>query len=303
MVSEQNLRSGNSAFGAYPQSDAGFASVFDKAPRFGRCVCRETSGLEEIRRAWSVCRRQVMFLGRTSREEHLAAFKDVDISLDPFPQTSGEHDADHGETNEGSHGCGVAFEVAGQASIATDPGERPLDNPPFGQNLKSGSVRSLDDLQSPSTGAPHRHRHFASGISAISKNAFDEREQSSRPTQQLQGAITVLNIGGMNDDVQQEAQRVDQDVPLATLDLLARVVARRSSQDPLFCVPFTVCRSMMRLPWTCSTSFLLSAPRRTSSDRCGPACRPNSKVRGDRAPCSSAVNPGKRPPLAPGPQH
>jgi hypothetical protein len=27
----------------------------------------------------------------------------------------------------------------------------------------------------------------------------------------------------MNNDVQQEAQRVDQDVPLATLDLLARV--------------------------------------------------------------------------------
>ena len=32
---------------------------------------------------------QVMFLGRTSREEHLAAFKDVDISLDPFPQNGG----------------------------------------------------------------------------------------------------------------------------------------------------------------------------------------------------------------------
>jgi hypothetical protein len=29
----------------------------------------------------------------------------------------------------------------------------------------------------------------------------------------------------MNDNVQQQAQRVDQDVPLATLDLLARVVA------------------------------------------------------------------------------
>ena len=32
---------------------------------------------------------QVTFLGRTSREEHLAAFKDVDISLDPFPQNGG----------------------------------------------------------------------------------------------------------------------------------------------------------------------------------------------------------------------
>ena len=48
------------------------------------------------------------------------------------------------------------------------------------------------------------------------------------------GAVTVLNIRGMNDNVQQEAQRVDQDVPLATLDLLARVVARRIEPRPPF---------------------------------------------------------------------
>ena len=42
----------------------------------------------------------------------------------------------------------------------------------------------------------------------------------------MEGAIAVLNIGGMNDNVQQETQRVDQDVPLATLDLLA-IGARR----------------------------------------------------------------------------
>ena len=36
-----------------------------------------------------------------------------------------------------------------------------------------------------------------------------------------ESTIPVLDIGGMNDNVQQQAQRVDQDVPLATLDLLA----------------------------------------------------------------------------------
>jgi hypothetical protein len=41
----------------------------------------------------------------------------------------------------------------------------------------------------------------------------------------VEGAIAVLNVGGMNDNVQQETQRVDQDVPFATLDLLARVLA------------------------------------------------------------------------------
>ena len=49
------------------------------------------------------------------------------------------------------------------------------------------------------------------------------------------------NIGGMNDNVQQETQRVDQDVPLATFELLARVVARRIEPSPPFCVPFAFC--------------------------------------------------------------
>jgi len=41
--------------------------------------------------------------------------------------------------------------------------------------------------------------------------------------EQIDGTIAVLNVGGMHDNVQQEAHRVDQDVPLATLDLLAGV--------------------------------------------------------------------------------
>src|SRR5262245_23406294 len=57
------------------------------------------------------------------------------------------------------------------------------------------------------------------------QNALDEREQSARAAQKMECSITVLNVGRMNDDAQQETQRIDQDVPLATFDLLARVVA------------------------------------------------------------------------------
>ena len=140
---------------------------------------------------------------------------------------------------------GVTLEVASQATIATDPCKRSLDNPSFGQHLEASSVRSLDDFQSPDTRAPHGQSHLASRVSAISKNSLDEREHSSRPAQQMEGTITVLNIGRMNDDVQQEAQRIDQDVPLATFDLLARVVARRIEPRPPFCAPFAVCESMI----------------------------------------------------------
>ena len=145
-----------------------------------------------------------------------------------------EQDADHGEADEGGDSPSIMLEVASQAAIATDPGERPFDNPPFGQDLEARNFGSLHDLQLPCSCAPDNERHLLSGIATISKDAFDEREQSSCPAQQQQGAVTVLNIGGMNDNVQQEAQRVDQDVPLATLDLLARVVARRIEPRPPF---------------------------------------------------------------------
>jgi len=138
---------------------------------------------------------------------------------------SPEHDADHGESHKGGDRCGVAFEVASQPAVAADPGERPLDNPPFGQDLEAGGVGSLHDLQPPCPGTPGDERHLRTCVSAISKDTFNERKHPSRLAQHLEGAVTILNIGGMNDDAQQEAQRVDQDVPLAALDPLARVVA------------------------------------------------------------------------------
>ena len=47
-----------------------------------------------------------------------------------------EHDADHGEANEGRNGRGVAFEVTRQAAVAADPRERALDNPSLGKTTK-----------------------------------------------------------------------------------------------------------------------------------------------------------------------
>jgi predicted O-linked N-acetylglucosamine transferase (SPINDLY family) len=43
----------------------------------------------EIFAAHGIDAEQVAFLGTTSRRDHLAAFKEVDISLDPFPQNGG----------------------------------------------------------------------------------------------------------------------------------------------------------------------------------------------------------------------
>ena len=49
-----------------------------------------------------------------------------------YLQQVAEHDTDHGKTEECSNGRCVAFEVASQATVTTDPRERSFDDPPFG---------------------------------------------------------------------------------------------------------------------------------------------------------------------------
>src|SRR5215210_5241881 len=115
-----------------------------------------------------------------------------------------KHDADHGETNECGNGCGVALEIASQAAIAADPGKGAFDNPSLGQDLEACRIGSLHDLQSPGAGAPGDERHLRACVSAISKDALDERKHSSRPSQQEEGSIAVLHISGMDHDAQQE---------------------------------------------------------------------------------------------------
>jgi hypothetical protein len=59
--------------------------------------------------------------------------------------------------------------------------------------------------------------------------------------QQIPGAVGVLNIGGVNEDTEQEAGGIDPDMALAALDLLGGIVAER----PPFSVVLTLWVSMM----------------------------------------------------------
>ena len=118
--------------------------------------------------------------------------------------------------------------------LIQDPGEGPLDDPALGQHDEAVRIAALDDLQAPAAGAGNGLCHLRSLIAGIGEDAFDKGERSSRPAQQFEGTVAVLDVGGMNDHAQQEAERIDENVTLASADLLARIEALRVNRAAPF---------------------------------------------------------------------
>ena len=152
-----------------------------------------------------------------------------------WPGQASEHDADHGEADEGSDAAGVAFEISGQASIATDPGQRSFNDPALRQGDEVMSFAALDDLEHPAACVSNRLCGLRSLISGIGEDALDEREETTGALVEDQSrAVAILHGSRMDDDVQQEAERVDENVPLAARDLLARIIALRVKRGAPF---------------------------------------------------------------------
>jgi len=86
---------------------------------------------------------------------------------------------------------------------------------------------------------------FWSLIAAVGKQLFQERIHPEQGSKQQDAAVTILDIGGMNDGVEQQAQRVYENMALLALDLLAGIVARRVDARPPFSALLTLWLSMI----------------------------------------------------------
>ena len=152
-----------------------------------------------------------------------------------WPGQASEHEPDHGEADEGGDAASVAFEVARQASIATDPCQSSFDDPAFGQDDEVVSFSALNDLEHPAARVSGRLCGLRSLISGVGEDALDEREETTGALVEDQSrAVAILHGSRMDDDVQQEAERVDENVPLAARDLLARIIALRVKRGAPF---------------------------------------------------------------------
>ena len=135
----------------------------------------------------------------------------------------------------------MALEILGETSAAADPGKGALDDPAFGQNDEAMQLAAFDDLKFPGPGLGDGGGGFRRLISGIGEDGFYEWEEAAcAAIEHKPRTITILDIGGVDDNVQEEAERIDENVPLAPLDLLARVIARWIERRPPFCAPLAL---------------------------------------------------------------
>ena len=85
-------------------------------------------------------------------------------------------------------------------------------------------IAAPDDLDDPMPCPCRGLPRLGALIASVRKQLPQQGMHSVQGCKQQDAAVAILDVGGMNGDAQQEAERVDQDVPLAPRDFLARVV-------------------------------------------------------------------------------
>jgi hypothetical protein len=120
----------------------------------------------------------------------------------------------------------------------------------FGSTTKprttSGRLTMRSRQRPPRRAAPRRAGGARPPVSGVGEDGEDEGEQRPRAAVEHQRrAVAVLHAGRMHDDVQQQSERVDQDVVLDALDPLARVEADRVDRRAPFSAALTDLLSRM----------------------------------------------------------
>ena len=106
-------------------------------------------------------------------------------------------------------------------------------------------VGAFDDVEFPRSRTRDERAHLGALVAAVGDEAFDERKPLASLAKQRFRTIAILNVGSMDVDVQQQAERVDQDVALAAEDFLTRVETLAIDRPPPFNAPLALCASMI----------------------------------------------------------
>lgn len=151
-----------------------------------------------------------------------------------------QHEAEGGQGHQRLGDRGAFLVVLGQPPVAPQPTECSLNDPPPGPDDDSGAGDAADDDQRQ---AEHEagDQDRETVVDTVGEDRFEPAGQPLDPTQQGPCAVSVLDVGGVDEDTEQEAGAVDRAVAFAPPQLCGRVVTPR----PPFSGVLTLWVSMM----------------------------------------------------------
>jgi hypothetical protein len=140
------------------------------------------------------------------------------------------------------------FPILGETTTAVEPSDAALDDPTLRFDDEAiDAVVTFDYLDrqgghdAGDAVAEDRPR-----VGAVCEQLAKERELSEQGGQQQHAAVTILNIGGSDQRMQQQTELVDQYVTLLPLDQLAGIKAMRIDRGPPFSALLTLWLSTMQ---------------------------------------------------------
>ena len=209
--------------------------------------------VKQARRAGIKLRQSYTRVGKTAliahqRYAHAKQYKRARRQLRVRPETLcritefSEHESNGRELDEGERVAVEVLPVLGQSAAAVEPGDGAFDHPTPGLDDEAlHPIGSLDDLgleigQDAGQGAV-KDRPL---IGAVGEQFPEKGKQTEQGRQQRETAVAILNVGGGDDAVQQQALRIDQNMPLLALDQLAGIEAVAVDASPPFLALFTL---------------------------------------------------------------
>ena len=158
--------------------------------------------------------------------------------------------------------CGWVLEVLGEATAAIEPSQSALDYPAHWQDHKAVRlIRSFHDLDREVwQNLGHGCGELWSLIAGIGEQLHQEGIHPEQGREEQNTTVTILDIRGMHHRMQQQTYRVDQDMPLLAVNLLARIIPGWIDAGP----PFSALSTL----WLSITQAVGLASRPIASRHC-----------------------------------
>ena len=126
--------------------------------------------------------------------------------------------------------CDGGLEVLGEPAASIEPCERSLDNPSARQNLEAfRGIGSFDDFKGPGSEFGQGVLQLVTRIGAVSEDVAQPRIERPDRAEERNCAVPILDVSRMHLQTNEMSRRIGNDVPLAPLDLLARIITARTA--------------------------------------------------------------------------